>query len=237
MFFSSAAEDALSLSNVSDDIDLISSDVAVCALREVFFCGSSAQMGRALGLLQRQVGFFADGTYPAPLQLFVRASYATGATMEQIFVTNKFDAEGSARKKPHFEIYRSGLRRRQLASDLVMRLNDALADEGKLSVGAVAEGLNITATTVWRRERELASRLARMHAEFMGREAQAQKEKYQAKVNAFMTACATRGITPTRTQVDVECGGDGRISSYWKREIIKAAMARVLLLAQGTKTQ
>ncbi|MEX3953916.1 TniQ family protein [Paraburkholderia sp. EG287B] len=236
LFLSCTVEEALSLSNVRDDIDLIASDVAVRALREVFFCGSSAQMGRSLGLLQRQVGYFADGTYPAPLQLFVRASYATGVTMEQIFVTNKFGAEESARKKPHFEVHRAGARRLQLGPELATRLDDALADGGRLSVGAVAEGLNITATTVWRRERELASRLAQMHAEFMAREAQAQREKYQAKVIAFIMACATRGITPTRTQIDMECEGDGSLSLFRKQLIIKAAIAQVAMLAQSMDT-
>lgn len=231
-FLSLAVEDALSLSNVSGDIDLISSDVAVRALRDVFYCGSSAQMGRALGILPSQVVHFASGTFPAPLCLFVRASYATGATMQQIFVTNKFDMEGCARQKPHFEVHRSVPRRLQLRADLVMRLNNALADGGKQSVGAVAAGLNISATTVWRRERELASRLAQMHAEFVGKETQDQKGKYEAKVIAFIAGCAAHGITPGRRMIDIECGGVGRFSSNWKRLVIKAAFQQVAMLAQ-----
>lgn len=231
-FASLAVEDALSLSNVSGDIDLISSDVAVRALRDVFYCGSSAQMGRALGILPSQVVHFAAGTFPAPLLLFVRASYATGATMKQIFVTNKFNVEGSTRRKPHFEVQPSVPRRLQLSADLVMRLNNALADGGKQSVGAVAAGLNISATTVWRRERELASRLAQMHAEYVGGETQAQKEEYEAKVLAFITACAARGVAPGRRMVDIECGGVGRFSTNWKRSVIKAALQQVTGPAQ-----
>ncbi|WP_434666255.1 TniQ family protein [Paraburkholderia sp. A3BS-1L] len=234
MFLSRTVEDALSLSNVRDNINIISSDVAVHALRDIFFCGSSAQMGRALGVAQRQVGHFADGRYPAPLQLFVRASYATGATMEQIFVTNKFDVGAGVRKEPHFEVKQTVSRRLQLGVDLVTRLNDALAEGGELSVAAVAEGLSITATTAWRRERELASRLAQMHAEYMRMEALAMREKYQTKVFAFVAACTARGITPTILQVDMECGTEGSVSSYRKREIIKAAIARAAMLAQRT---
>jgi hypothetical protein len=233
IFVSRTVEEALSLSNVRDDIGLISSEVAVRALRDVFFCGSSAQMGRALGILPSQVVHFSAGTFPAPLRLFVRASYATGATMEQIFVTNKFDLEGSTRRKLSFEVQRSVSRRLQSRADLVMRLNNALADGGTQSVGAVAASLNITAITVWRRERELASRLAQMHAEFMGEEARAEKAKYQAKVMAFITACAARGITPGRRQVDMECGGFGRFSTDWKRSIIKDAVRQIAMLPQA----
>ncbi|MEM5339696.1 hypothetical protein [Paraburkholderia azotifigens] len=232
MFLSRAVEDALSLSNASDHVELICSAVAVRALRDVFYCGSSAQMGRALGILPSQVVHFVTGTFPAPLHLFVRASYATGATMEQIFVTNKFEVERGVRRTPQFEVLRSVPRRVQLSSDLVVRLSSALADGGRQSVGAVAAGLNITATTVWRRERELASRLAQMHANFVATETRARKEEYQAKVMAFVTACAARGFTPGRRQVDKECGGVGQFSTEWKGLIIKEALRQVCLLPQ-----
>jgi len=234
-FLSRSVEDALSLSNVSDEIDLVSSEIAVRALRDVFWCGSSSQMGRALGVLPSQVVHFAAGTFPAPLHLFVRASYATGASMEQIFASNRFDVKASAGREPHFEVKRSVPRRLQLGADLVMRLNNALADGGKQSVGAVAAALNITGTTVWRRERELASRLAQMHAEYAGKETRAQKEKYRTEVIAFITACAARGITPGRRQVDKECGGVGRFSSDWKRAVIKDAMRQVAMLPKRTE--
>jgi len=159
------------------------------------------------------------------LHLFVRASYATGATMEQIFVSNRFDEKKNVGRKLHFEVQRSVPHRLRLGADLVVRLNRALAEGGKQSVGAVAAGLNITARTVWRHERELATRLARMHAEFIGRETQAQQEEYKAKAIAFITACAARRITPCRRQVDMECGGDGRFSTQWKRLIIREAIA------------
>lgn len=231
-FLSRAVEEALSLSNIRGYVEPLCSDVAVRALRDVFYCGSSAQMGRALGILPSQVVHFAAGTFPAPLHLFVRASYATGATMEQIFATSKFEVKESVGRTPHFEVHRSVPRRLQLGADLVMRLNNALAEGGKQSVGAVAVGLNITATTVWRRERELAARLSLMHAEYMGKETQAEKEKYRAKVIAFITACAVRGITPGRRQVDRECGGVGRFSTEWKRLIIKDATRQISMSPQ-----
>ena len=224
-FLSSSVEDALSLSNVGDQFELVCSDVAVRALRDVFYDGSSVQMGRALGILPSQVLHFAAGTFPAPLHLFVRASYATGATMAQIFVTNRFDEKTSVGRKLHVEVQRSAPHRPRMGADLVVRLNDALAEGGKQSVGAVAAGLNITARTVWRHERELASRLAQMNAEFIGRGTQAQKEEYRAKAVAFITACAVRGITPCRREVDLECGGDGRFTTQWKRLIIRDAIA------------
>ncbi len=233
IFVSRTVEDTLSLSNVREEIELISSDVAVRALRDVFFCGSSAQMGRALGFLPSQIVHFVTGTFPAPLGLFVRASYATGATMEQIFVTNKFEADGSERRMPQFEVVRSVPRRLQLGSDLVMRLNSALAEGGKQSVSAVAAGLNVTATTVWRRERALASRLAQMHAEFVAMETQARKEEYRAKVIVFISTCAARGITPGRRQVDKECGGVGQFSTEWKGLVIKEALQKVSLVASA----
>ncbi|WP_090809627.1 PqqD family protein [Paraburkholderia tuberum] len=229
-FLSRSVEDALSLSNVRGEIELISSDVAVRALRDVFWCGSSAQMGRALGILPSQIVHFCAGTFPAPLLLFVRASYATGATMAQMFVSNRFEVAGSVERKPDFEVQRSVPRRLQLAAELVRRLNDALAEGGHQSVGAVAAGLNVTAATVWRRERELATRLAQMHAEYASKETQAQKEIYQADVIAFIAECAARGIAPGRRQVDKECGGIGRFSTDWKRSIIKDAMSQVATL-------
>ncbi|MEX4002033.1 hypothetical protein AB4Y38_24390 [Paraburkholderia sp. EG285A] len=213
------------MSNVRDHIELNHSDVAVRALRDAFYYGSSAQMGRALGILPAQVLHFAAGTSPAPLHLFVRASYATGASMEQIFISNRFDEKTSMGRNLHFEVRRSVPHRLRLGADLVVRLDNALAEGGKQSVGAVAAGLNITAKTVWRHERELSSRLARMHEEFMGRETQAQKEEYKAKAVVFIVACAARGLTPSRRQVDLECGGDGRFSTQWKRLIIREAIA------------
>jgi len=150
--------------------------------------------------------------------------------MEQMFVTNRFVVEESVRRNPHFEVRRSVPRRLQLGADLVTRLNNALAEGGRQSVGTVAAGLNITATTVWRRERELASRLARMHAEYAGKETQAQKDEYRAKVIAFLTACAARGITPGRREVDRECGGAGRFSTEWKRLIIRDATREITML-------
>lgn len=222
-----AVEDALSLSNVEEEIELVCSDVAVRAIRDVFYCGSSAQMGRSLGFLPSQVVHFAAGTFPAPLLLFVRASYMTGATMEQIFVTNRFNFDETAPRERQFEVKRSVPRRIQTGADLAMKLNNAIADGGKQSVGAIAAGLNITATSVWRRERELASRLAQMHAVFVSKETQGQKEQYRAKVFAFVTACAAQGVKPGRRLVDAECGGVGRFASDWKRSIIKDAMEQV----------
>ncbi|MFM0523905.1 hypothetical protein PQR11_02825 [Paraburkholderia strydomiana] len=227
MFIARAVEDALSLSNVGEDIELICSDVAVRALRDVFFCGSSAQMGRALGILPSQVVHFVAGTFPAPLCLFVRASYITGATMEQIFISNRFKIGVVERHTSQFDVLRSVPRRLQLGFDLVTRLNNALADGGKQSVSAVADGLKITATTVWRRERALASLLAQMHAEFMAQKTQARKEEYQTKVIAFITACAARGVTPSRNEVDKECGGVGQFSTDWKRMTIKNAIQQI----------
>jgi hypothetical protein len=232
MFLSRAVEDALSLSNVGGPINILSSDVAVRALRDVFFCGSSTQMGRALGVQRRQIGHFADGRFPAPLQLFVRASFITGGTMEQIFISNKFETDKMSGRRLDFEVEQRASSRSQLAIDLVRRLNSALADGGRMSVAAIADSLNITATTVWRRERQLASRLALMHAEFTSTQAQAQKEEYRAKVFAFVAECASRGVTPTRMEVDVKCGGDGQISSYWKRDVLKTGLAQHALLMQ-----
>ncbi|MFM0439467.1 hypothetical protein PQQ84_23625 [Paraburkholderia strydomiana] len=220
----------MSLSNVGEDVELICSADAVRVLRDVFFCGSSAQMGRALGILPSQVVHFVAGSFPAPLRLFVRASYTTGATMEQIFTTNKFDIEGVERRTSQFDVLRSVPRRLQMGVDLATRLNNALADGGKQSVSKVAAGLNITATTVWRRERALASRLAQMHAEFVAKETEARKEEYQAKVIAFVKACAARGKTPSRRQVDKECGGAGQFSTEWKGMVIKQAVGQVSLL-------
>jgi hypothetical protein len=193
-------------------------------------------MGRSLGFLPSQVVHFAAGTFPAPLLLFVRASYVTGATMEQIFVTNKFNFDGTAPRERQFEVKRSVPRRVQTGADLAMRLNNAIADGGKQSVGAVAAGLNITATSVWRRERELASRLAQMHAVFVSKETQAQKEQYQTKVIAFIAACAAQGIKPGRRWVDAECGGVGRFASDWKRSVIKEAMEQVAFRRAGPDT-
>ncbi|WP_429573442.1 hypothetical protein [Paraburkholderia sp. UCT70] len=222
---------------MEDDIELIPSDVAVRALRDVFFCGSSAQMGRALGILPSQVVHFAVGTFPAPLHLFVRASRATGATMAQIFVTNKFEVDGRIASTPQFDIQRSVPRRLQLHADLLIQLNDALAAGGMQSVGAVAASLNISATTVWRRERELASRLARMHAEFVSKQTQAQKETYQVKIATYIRECAARGVIPGRRRIDIECGGVGQFSSEWKRSVIKEAIRQVAVAPQRIDEQ
>ncbi|WP_322005602.1 hypothetical protein [Paraburkholderia tropica] len=152
--------------------------------------------------------------------------------MDQFFISNTFDIAGRAMEGSNFDIQRSGMRRLRLGTDLVMRLNEALANGGKQSVSGVAATLNITATTVWRRERELALRLAKLHAEFVSKEKHEEKEKYREEVVAFIAACLARGVRPNRSSIDIECGGDGRLSTYWKRSILKAAMLQATMKGQ-----
>lgn len=227
IFCARSVEDAIALSNVGHNVDLVASDVAVRAIRDVFYEGSAVQMGRALGVLPSQVVHFAAGTFPAPLHLFVRACYATGATMRQIFLTNSFEGDSLATRECEFELRRSVPRRVQMSRDLVDRLTKAIAGNGGTSIKDIAHDLNISATTVWRRERELASRLARHHAEYVAKETQCQKDQYRRDVVAFLTTCRADRICLGRRRIDEECGGVGRFGSDWKRSVIKEARAEV----------
>jgi hypothetical protein len=220
-------EDVLALSNVEGDIDVIRSDVAVRAIRDVFYSGSSAQMGRELGILPSQVVHFAAGSFPAPLQLFVRASYTTGATMRQLIVTNQFEPDASRFKRRGFETRRLVPRRNELKKELFSALTEALSGDGSVSVAAIAASFNIAAITVWRRERDLASRLSLRHAEYVAKQTQQEKEQYRERVVAFLKTCAGQGMVPSRREVDKQCDGVGRFSSDWKRTLIRLAMTEV----------
>ncbi|MFM0553579.1 TniQ family protein [Paraburkholderia sediminicola] len=227
MFCARSVEEILALSDVEHEVNPIASDIAVRAIRDVFYDGSSAQMARALGVLPSQIVHFAAGTFPAPLHLFVRASYTTGATMEQMFLTNDFDGESPVKKEYEYEIRRSVPQRVQMSRDLVERLGEALEGDGSKSIQHIADSLHITATTVWRRERELATRLARQHAAYAVKERQRQKDQYRSNVVAFLIACRDQGVSPGRRRIDEECGGAGRFASDWKRSVIRQARAEV----------
>lgn len=227
VFSARTIESALALSNVEGSAELVTSDVAVRAIRDVFYEGSSAQMGRALGVLPSQIVHFAAGTFPAPLHLFVRACYATGATTKQIFQTNDFSDVARVRDGCEFEIRRSVPKRVQMSNALVKKLTEALAGDGSTSVMDIADSLNITSTTVWRRERELASRLALFHAGYAAQKMQRLKDQYQCEVIAFVKACQAQRISPGRRLIDESCGGIGRFSREWKWSVIKQAKAAI----------
>lgn len=155
--------------------------------------------------------------------------------MRQLLVTNQFEPDASRFKRRAFETRCLVPRRNELKKELFSALTAALSGDGSVSVAAIAASLNIAAITVWRRERDLASRLALRHAEYVAKQTQQEKDRYRERVVAFVKTCAGQGVTPSRREVDRQCDGVGRFSNDWKRSVIRLAMAEVFETTASAK--
>ncbi|MFM0377808.1 TniQ family protein [Paraburkholderia strydomiana] len=206
---------------------VLPSKVAVESLRDVFFEGNGAAMARATGGLASQVNGYATGQFPAPLHFFLRAGYITGATMQDILVTNSFDVAASRRHDEQFDVRRAVPKRfsEQLAVD--MGLQAALDGDGSTSVRAIAINLNLAPASVWRRNPTLASAVSRRHAAFVAAVAAKRRSEFEAAVHAAVAGCVHRGEQPTPERMKQALGDPACFLNDWKRATIRNAMATV----------
>ncbi|MFM0215457.1 TniQ family protein [Paraburkholderia caledonica] len=206
---------------------VLPSKVAVESLRDVFFEGNGAALARATGGLASQVNGYATGEFPAPLHFFLRAGYVTGATMQDILVTNNFDIAGSRRQDEKFDVRRAVPKRfsEQVAVD--RGLQAALDGDGSMSVRAVAINLNLQPASVWRRNPNLASVVSRRHAAFVAAAAAKRRSEFETAVHAVVADCVRRGERPTSDRLKQALGDPACFLNDWKRAAIRNAMARV----------
>ncbi|MFL9959084.1 hypothetical protein PQR65_37425 [Paraburkholderia nemoris] len=183
-------------------------------------------MARATGGLACQVNGYATGEFPAPLHFFLRAGYITGATMQEIFVTNSFDNACSRRHDEKFDVRRAVPKRfsEQVAVD--MALQAALDGNGSTSVRAIAINLNLEPASVWRRNPTLASAVSRRHAAFAAAAAAKRRSEFETAVHAVVVDCAQRGERPTAGQFKQALADPACFLNDWKRAAIRSAMAK-----------
>ena len=230
LFAARACEQMLELSASLSESQLLPSDLAVQAMRDVFFGGCGSTMAQAIGHGARQVNKYAQGAVPAPLNLFLRTAWTTGATPEQIFVTGQFDYEPDMRDAA-FETYRARRGRPLGDEELRHALNAALAEPSGTSVRALALRLGTEPSVIWRREPELASRLSRAYAAHVAQESQRKKAEFERTVLSVVNEFRGRGIRPSMEDMRSALGGSASFLNPWKRHVI----ARSLYAAFGAE--
>jgi hypothetical protein len=218
VFTAKTCEQMLELSASLGESQLLPSNLAVQILRDVFFEGCGKTMAEAVGHTTRQVNKFAEGTSPAPLNLFLRAGWVTGARPDQIFVTGQFECESSPRNAV-FEVYRARRRPTLGYEELRRELNAALAEPAGASVRSLALRLGTDPSVVWRREPELASRLSRTYAKHVAQESQRKKEAFERTVSSLVKAFRGRGIRPSMEDMR-EALDDTCFLNSWKRHVV-----------------
>ena len=222
VFAATTCEQMLVLSTTLNDSQLLPSDLAVQALRDVFFGGRGGAMARAMGHSERSVNKYAQGVTPAHLNLFLRAAWITHASAEQIFVTGQFHCEHCTREDAVFEHYRAR-RGRPLGNEELRRVLDAaLTEPTGASVRNVALRLGTAPSVVWRREPELASRLSRTYAAHVAQESHRRKEDFERTVRSLIEAFRPRGTRPTLDELREALGDDANACflNPWKRQVV-----------------
>jgi hypothetical protein len=205
---------------------ILPSDVAVQALRDVFFCGNGAEMARAVGELPSQANGYAIGEFPAPLSFYTRAAYVTGASMYQIFVSNDFDVAGRVRPGYTFDLRRAQSRRAGDQAHIERALSEALIGGGIKSVRAVAIDLCMEPPTIWRRSPHLCSELSRRHALYVASTAAARRSDFEAAVREVLSNFAQEGVAPSANQMREALNDPACFLNDWKRAVIRIEMAK-----------
>jgi hypothetical protein len=223
LFCAQSCEQMLALSSSVDESRLLSSDIVVRAVRDVFFMGNGSEMAQALGHLRSQVNHYCVGTFPAPLNLFLRAAFVTGATMEQLFVTNIF-AEGGCATAMEFDLHRARSRRVLTDEELRVRLEGELSGAEASSVREVANRLNLEPGLIWRRAPDLAASISRRHAAYVAQTSADRKEHFILQLTRLTDEYRRLGHAPTVAQIKEALGGHGCFINSWKRSLITGAM-------------
>jgi hypothetical protein len=223
VFCARFCEQMLELSSTVDESQILRSDLAVQALRDVFFAGRGSVMAKAIGHDTRPVNKYADGLIPAPLNLFLRVAWVTGTTPEQIFVTNRFECDVTPREA-EFDPYRVRRTRTLGDNELRRELEFALAETPGTSVRAIALRLGRAPAVVWRREPELASRLSRAHAAYVAQESQRKKDAFEQTVRSLVDEFRTQGKRPSMDEMKGLLNDNGCLLDPWKRRVISRSL-------------
>jgi hypothetical protein len=228
LFAAEQAEQLLALpAKLDSGAHILPGTAAVRALRDVFFEGNGAQMGRALGELAGQVNGYAAGEFPAPLAFYLRAAYVTGASMNEIFVSNDFHTHKHARTSCSFSLRRAQSGRAVEQAALERALRDALNGDGRKSVRAVAIDLCLEPVTAWRRSPRLCSEVSRNHARYVAKSAANRRAEFQSNVAEVLLTFRKQGVKPTTKQIKDALKDSACFLNDWKREVIGNELARL----------
>ncbi|MGU7778680.1 hypothetical protein [Burkholderia sp. PU8-34] len=229
-FAAKFCEQMLTLSCALDESQLLPSNLAVQALRDVFFGGRGSVMAKAIGHGPRQVNRYLEGAAPAPLNLFLRAACVTGATAEQIFATAQFDCE-TALEEAEFDLYRARHRRRLGYEELRRALEAAFAEPSGASVRSVAVRLGVDPAVIWRREPALASRLSLAYAVHVAEESRKKKAAFERSVLELAEQFRALGTRPSLDEMKEALGSSACFLNPWKRQVV----ARTLYALFGNR--
>jgi hypothetical protein len=216
-----ACEEILALPQSEENAHaILPSDVSVSGLRDVFFAGNGSEMARRIGELPSQLNAYCNGDFPAPLHVFLRAGYVTGASMQQIFVSQDFGAPGVGKAQVSFEVRRAQ-HRGYSQSSVDGGLRSAIMNGGQLSVPQVASRLNVDISTMWRRSPELTRELAVAHANYVAKRSARAKIEFSDAVRSAVLQMRSEGLEPTASDVKRHLGDSGVGLNPWKRSVVR----------------
>jgi hypothetical protein len=226
LYTAKQCEDLLALpGQLSDGEHVLPSSVAASAIREVFFQGNGSAMARSLGSLPGQINAYTNGEFPAPLYLFLRAGFSTGATMHQMFVSNGFESSELARPDTSFELRRAEPKRYGEQVLIDNMLKEALQGDGSASVRSIAINLCLEPLTVWRRSPKLSAEVSKQHAAFRATSATKLRREFEQEVQIVISSFEQRGHRPSSDDLRVALRDPACFLNDWKRTVIHNAMS------------
>ena len=210
---------------LSDGAHVLPSSVAVSAVREVFFQGNGSAMARAVGSLPGQINAYTNGEFPAPLHLFLRAGFLTGATMNQMFVSNDFETSELVRPEKNFELRRAEPKRCGEQALIDKMLQDALRGDGSKSVRSVAIDLCLEPLTVWRRSPALSAQVSKHHAMYRAASAAKLRGEFEREVQTVVSSFERNGVRPSSDDMRSALHDPACFLNDWKRSVIHKALS------------
>ncbi|WP_176079760.1 TniQ family protein [Paraburkholderia tropica] len=220
LYCAQACEDLLALPQcVKDGESILPSSVSVSGLRDCFFEGNGSAMARRLGELPSQLNAYCNGEFPAPLHVFLRAGYVTGASMHQILVSQDFSVLGAGNAEAQFDLRRAEPRAYD-QSHVDESLRAAILDGGGMSVLQLASQLNVEVVTLWRRSPKLAKELAIAHAAYIAKRSAKGQSEFVESVRTTVADLRSQGVNPTASEVKRLLGDAGIGLNPWKRTVV-----------------
>lgn len=214
--------------------EILPSDISVTGLRDVFFSGNGSSMARRLGEVPSQLNAYCTGQLPTPLHVYLRASYLTGASMRQIFVTQEFNDALPRHQDAEFGLRRARSRAAYEQERVDNELRLAIAGEGDVSVRQVATRLNIDPPTLWRRSAELANELARKHAKYSAQRSVAKKASFVEQARTVIQTYQIQDTEPTWKEIMHGLDDPGVGLNPWKRSVIRELMAEAFSTGEAS---
>lgn len=205
---------------------IASSKVAINAVRSKFFVGSGARMARSIGVPPSHVNAYGNGDCLAPLDIFLRISQITGASMRDIFVEHKFEDIDAEPGQGSFPVRVVKPKSVGVSEAAAHELLSSIEKGGAISVREAARRANVDPTNVRRWYPDLTRRASALHALTMRREAEARRNEFAEKVRAVLCKLKQSGAPAPTTRETRVLFGQGATLNPWKRAVIGRCLAQ-----------